>query len=92
MSEDVIKKYGLALFLSTLVFSLVFADGGLLGYVKTKLDIRKVNAEITKLEKENVILMRELEKLQKDDKYLEDVVRTKYGLLREGERLYRVEK
>jgi cell division protein FtsB len=92
MTEDVIRKYGLTLFLSTLVFSLIFADGGLLGYVKTKLDIRKVNAEITKLEKENVILMRELEKLQKDDKYLEDVVRTKYGLLREGERLYRVEK
>ena len=92
MTEDVIRKYGLTLFLSTLVFALIFADGGLLGYVKTKLDIRKVNAEITKLEKENVILMRELEKLQKDDKYLEDVVRTKYGLLREGERLYRVEK
>jgi len=92
MTEDVIKKYGLTILLSTLVFSLIFADGGLLGYVKTKLDIRKVNAEIAKLEKENVLLMRELERLQKDDKYLEDVVRTKYGLLREGEKLYRVEK
>jgi cell division protein FtsB len=92
MTEDVIKKYGLTILLSTLVFSLIFADGGFLGYVKTKLDIRKVNAEIVKLEKENVILMRELERLQKDDKYLEDVVRTKYGLLREGEWLYRVEK
>ena len=92
MTEDVIKRYGLTILLSTLVFSLIFADSGLLGYVKTKLDIRKVNAEIAKLEKENVLLMRELERLQKDDKYLEDVVRTKYGLLREGEKLYRVEK
>ncbi len=92
MTEDVIKKYGLTILLAMLVFSLVFADGGLLGYIKTKLDIRKVNAEIAKLEKENVLLTRELERLQKDDKYLEDVVRTKYGLLREGERLYRVEK
>ena len=92
MTEDVMKKYGLTIFLAALVFSLIFADGGLLGYVKTKLDIRKVNTEIVKLEKENVLLMRELEKLQKDDKYLEEVVRTRYGLLREGERLYRVEK
>ncbi len=92
MTEDVIKKYGLTILLAMLVFSLIFADGGLLGYIKTKLDIRKVNAEIAKLEKENVLLTRELERLQKDDKYLEDVVRTKYGLLREGERLYRVEK
>jgi cell division protein FtsB len=36
--------------------------------------------------------MRELDKLQKDDQYLEDVVRKKYGFLREGERLYRIEK
>ena len=92
MTQDVIRRYGLTIFLSTLAFSLIFADGGLFGYVKTKLDTRKVNAEIVKLEKENYLLTRELDRLQKDDKYLEDVVRTKYGLLRDGERLYRVEK
>jgi len=92
MFEETIKKYGLAILMLALIFSLFFADGGVLGYIKTKMDVKKVNTEIQKLEKENIVLMRELERLQKDDKYLEDVVRTKYGLLREGERLYMVEK
>jgi cell division protein FtsB len=32
-----------------------------------------------------------LEKLQKDDQYLEEIARKKYGLVREGERVYRIE-
>jgi len=39
-----------------------------------------------------VLLMHELDRLQKDDSYLEEVVRKKYGFLREGEKLYRIEK
>jgi cell division protein FtsB len=92
MLEETIKKYGFAILMLALILSLFFADGGILAYIKTKMDIKKVNTEIQKLEKENTVLIREMEKLQKDDKYLEDVVRTKYGLLREGERLYMVEK
>ena len=92
MFEDVIRKYGLLLLMSALLFSLIFTEGGVLGYIKAKMDIRRVNAEINKLNQENVLLMRELDKLQKDDKYLEEVVRKKYGFLREGEKLYRIEK
>jgi cell division protein FtsB len=92
MLEDVIRKYGLLLLMSALLFSLIFTEGGVLGFVKTKMDIRRINTEIKKLSQENVLLMRELDKLQKDDQYLEDVVRKKYGFLREGERLYRIEK
>jgi len=92
MFEDIIKKYGLLLLMSALLFSLIFTEGGVLGYIKTKMDIRRVNTEIKKLDQENVLLMRELDKLQKDDQYLEEVVRKKYGFLREGEKLYRIEK
>jgi len=92
MLEDVIRKYGLLLLMSALLFSLIFTEGGVLGYIKAKMDIRRVNAEINKLNQENVLLMRELDKLQKDDQYLEEVVRKKYGFLREGEKLYRIEK
>ncbi|MEI6153150.1 MAG: septum formation initiator family protein [Deltaproteobacteria bacterium] len=92
MFEDVIRKYGLLLLMSALLFSLIFTEGGVLGYIKAKMDIRRVNAEINKLNQENVLLMRELDKLQKDDQYLEEVVRKKYGFLREGEKLYRIEK
>jgi len=60
--------------------------------VKTKMEIGRVNAEIKRLSQENVLLMHELDRLQKDDSYLEEVVRKKYGFLREGEKLYRIEK
>jgi cell division protein FtsB len=92
MFEDVIRKYGLFLLMSALLFSLIFTEGGVLGYINTKMDIRRVNAEIKKLDQENILLMRELDKLQKDDQYLEEVVRKKYGFLREGEKLYRIER
>jgi len=92
MQEDFIKKYGIVILLSVFLFALIFAEGGVLGYAKTRMEIKKVNAEIKKLERENVLLLRELERLQKDDQYLEDVVRKKFGLLRDGEKLYRIEK
>lgn len=92
MLEDAIRKYGLLLLISAMLFSLIFTEGGILGFVKTKMDIRRVNAEIVRLDKENELLMRELDKLQKDDNYLEEVVRKKYGFLREGEKLYRIER
>jgi len=92
MLDDAIRKYGLMLLVTAMLFSLVFTEGGILGLVKTKMEIRRVNAEIKRLDQENALLMRELERLQKDDSYLEEVVRKKYGFLREGEKLYRIER
>ena len=92
MLDDAIKKYGLMLLITAMLFSLVFTDGGILGLVKTKMEIGRVNTEIKRLSQENVLLMHELDRLQKDDSYLEEVVRKKYGFLREGEKLYRIEK
>ena len=34
----------------------------------------------------------EIERVQKDDRYLEDVARKKFGFIREGEKVYRIEK
>jgi len=92
MAEEIIKKYGVLIFISGLILSLFFAEGGIAGYIKTKLDIRRVNIEVNRLEKENDHLKAELEKIKQDDRYLEEIVRSKYGLLRPGEKLYRVEK
>lgn len=80
------------LLITAMLFSLVFTEGGILGLVKTKMEIGRVNTEIKRLSQENVLLMHELDRLQKDDSYLEEVVRKKYGFLREGEKLYRIEK
>ena len=92
MLDDAIKKYGLMLLITAMLFSLVFTEGGIFGLVKTKMEIGRVNTEIKRLSQENVLLMHELDRLQKDDSYLEEVVRKQYGFLREGEKLYRIEK
>ena len=92
MLEDAIRKYGLIILLVALGFQLAFSEGGIFAYLMTWKDVRNVNASIAAVEKENKLLMTEIDRLQKDDQYLENVVRTRYGFVREGEKLYRIEK
>jgi cell division protein FtsB len=92
MIEEKIRKYGLIILFAILFFHFLFSDGGLISYFKVKHGIKAANATISALDKENGLLKNEIDKLQKDDEYLEEVVRKKHGFLREGERLYRIEK
>jgi len=92
MIEEKIRKYGLIILFAILLFHFLCSDGGLISYIKVKRGINTSQTSISALDKENVLLRNEIEKLQKDDEYLEEVVRKKYGFLREGERLYRIEK
>ncbi len=92
MIEEKIRKYGLIILFAILFFHFLFSDGGLISYFKVKRGIKAANTTISTLDKENGLLKNEIDKLQKDDEYLEEVVRKKHGFLREGERLYRIEK
>lgn len=92
MTENPVKRYGFIVLVAALFFQVSFAEGGIYDYIKIKRTIRSITASIARAEKENVTLAQELERLQKDDQYLEEMVRTKYGLVRDGERVYRVEK
>lgn len=66
-------------------------DRGAYDLIQVKLKTSSARAAIGEIEKENTMLSIELERLQKDDEYLEDMVRKKYGFVREGERVYRIE-
>lgn len=92
MIEEKIRKYGLIILFAVLFFHFLFSEGGLVSYIKAKRGIKAAQASISALDKENASLRSEIEKLQKNDEYLEEVVRKKHGFLREGERLYRIEK
>jgi cell division protein FtsB len=92
MTENPVKRYGFIVLAAALFFQVAFAEGGIYDYIKAKHTIKSITSSIAQAEKENVVLAQELEKLQKDDQYLEDVVRVKYGLVRDGEKVYRVEK
>jgi cell division protein FtsB len=92
MTENPVKRYGFIVLAAALFFQVAFAEGGIYDYIKTKRAIKSITTSIAQAEKENVLLARELERLQKDDQYLEDIVRVKYGFVRDGEKVYRVEK
>ena len=91
MAVNPIKRYGLIILLSTIFFHLVFMDRGVYDLIQVKLKTSSARTAIGEIEKENTMLSIELERLQKDDEYLEDMVRKKYGFVREGERVYRIE-
>ena len=92
MTENPVKRYGFIVLIAALFFQVALAEGGIYDYLKTKRAIKTITTSILQTEKENAVMARELERLQKDDQYLEEMVRTKYGLVRDGERVYRVEK
>ena len=78
--------------LLALVFVVLFSENGVFDYIKLKQQINVVDASIKRLEDENVVLKGKINRMQNDDRYLEDVAREKYGFIREGEKVYRIEK
>lgn len=92
MVEDTVRRYGFILLLLALFFQLLFCEGGVVSYIRLMSDIKSIDRSVKNMERENALLMAEIDKLQKDDDYLEDVVRKKYGFVREGEKVYRIEK
>jgi cell division protein FtsB len=91
MLQTNIKRYALIALGFALLFQLLFSEGGVLGFFKLKRDIKTIDVSMKKLEDDNRTLLKQIDKLQKDDQYLEELARSK-GFTREGEILYRVEK
>ncbi len=92
MFETLTRKYALLVTILAFMFVVLFSEHGLVDYIKLKRQISVINKSIGKLESENVQLKAQVDRLEKDDRYLEELARQKYGFIREGERLYRIEK
>ena len=68
---------------------LLFMPGhGWLGYHRAQQDLARLQEENQALQKENQRLAAELERLRHDDRYLEEVVRKRYGYLKDGELIF----
>lgn len=91
MTDNPVKRYGFIVFLSTIFFHLILMDGGIYDLLKAKLKTRTAKLSIMQMEDNNATLSRELRRIREDDGYLEEMVRKKYGFVREGEKVYRVE-
>ncbi len=77
------------LFLALGLLWLLFAPGhGLLRYRGLQHRVRTLTEENRDLARRNAELEKEIEKLRSDDRYLEELARKKYGLLKENESVY----
>ena len=92
MFEILTRKYAILVTILAFLFIVLFSEHGVLDYIKLKRQISAINQSIGKLEGENLQLRAQVDRLQKDDQYLEELARQKFGFIREGERLYRIEK
>ena len=92
MLEALTRKYSILVTLLAFLFIIVFSENGLLDYIKLKRQVKAINQSIGKLENENLLLKAQVDRVQKDDRYLEELARGKFGFIKEGEKLYRIEK
>ncbi len=92
MVEVLTRKYAILVTILAFVFIILFSEHGVFDYIKLKRQVGAINKSIGKLESENVLLKVQVQRLQKDDRYLEELARQKFGFIREGEKVYRIEK
>jgi cell division protein FtsB len=92
MFDDIARRFGLLALLCALGFAVIISQNGFLDYLKIKRQIDAKDMSAKMMEEENIRLKAEIDRLQKDDKYLEDYTRKHVGLIKDGEKVYRIEK
>jgi cell division protein FtsB len=92
MLESLTRRYGVLALIVVLLFLVVFSENGLFDCVRLKNRVKAMDNSMKQLENENIVLKAEIDRLQKDDQYLEEVARKRFGFIREGEKVYRIEK
>jgi cell division protein FtsB len=88
-NEKKLLSYSALLFSLLLILWVIFAPNrGVFDMVRSRNEIKRLQAENNKLEDENMALQEELNRLQNDPTYLEEKARQEYGMLKENELLY----
>jgi len=91
-NKKVRNYFFLLLFIVGLTF-LFFNEQGVIKYLKLKSEVKDINTQIEKVEKENKRLKEEADSLkQKVPAKIERTAREKYNMIREGEKAIKVEK
>jgi cell division protein FtsB len=83
---------GVFLVVLVLFWVLIAPKKSALHLVKAKQELEAIQAENKRLEEENDVLRKEIDRLKHDPTYLEEKARKEYGLLKKNEMLYKFEK
>jgi len=91
-NKKVRNYFFLLLFIAGLTF-LFFNEQGVIKYLKLKSEVKDINTQMERVEKENKRLKNEADSLkQKIPAKIERTAREKYNMIREGEKAIKVEK
>lgn len=88
-----LKRYGrelLGLLVAVMIVHDVFGTHGFLAMRRTQSEIKKVQANLDKLSKENETLEQEVKDLKSDPRLIERIARDDLGLARPGEVIIRI--
>lgn len=84
-------KIGLVLLaIAAVIYLFVGGDEGLLAIRRQSRHLEDLQARIARLEAENDSLRQVLQMLESDLEYIEKVAREEYGMIKPGERVYRL--
>jgi cell division protein FtsL len=91
-NKNKIARYGFILLLLIGLAFLVFNNSGYLKYLKLKNEVKEVRNEVSAKELENKNLEAEIDSLEKKNpNKIEQVAREKYGMMKKGEKIIKVE-
>ena len=87
--EKKLLAYAGLFFALLVILWTVFAPSrGIMGMLRTRNNLEKLQADNSRLKKENKALREEIDKLRDDPAYLEEKARKDFGMLKENEVLY----
>ena len=71
---------------------LLFSTNGIFRYYRLKKNLETIRMANEELRQENQVLKEEIDKIQNDPEYLEEVARKKFGLIKKNELIFNFRK
>ena len=91
-NKNKIARYSFLLLLLIALGFLIFNNSGYIKYLKLKNEVKEVRNEVSAKELENKNLEAEIDSLEKKNpNKIEQVAREKYGMMKKGEKIIKVE-
>ena len=91
-NKNKLARYAFILLLLIGLGFLIFNDSGYIKYLKLKSEVKEIRNEVSEKELENKNLEAEIDSLEKKNPTkIEQVAREKYGMMKKGEKIIKVE-
>ena len=78
------------LVLLVIVIYAVFGKKGILQRVELEMENEELRTKLKEEQEKTIMLQKQIDELKSSDKEIEKVAREKYGMLKEGEEIYKV--